>query len=724
MSLKILQDIRIDTRLNYFLNNSLEGNVSDVLKVDEYLSNLKFVNPAVHSLSIYYKKNNLLVSTNYIRHTLYKNINEQKDLSYYNQLITNIEGSPNNLTLVFDNTENLDIKLNIIPETIVHFIRVIPWLDKSTSGAIIITISGKVFSDIIKQYVPEDLGSICIFDENGMIISHTNRQYIGTNIVQLDYGKTVLDSIDSSAYFINDVKGIPAVVSYCTSSYSNWRFVSIAPVQSITSAVIFILRTFSSVALLSILVGFIISIFTTRKLSLPLKTIANDCRKIQYINDTDICNKSIQNEYLVIASTLNNLTNIMEEQEKEISDLIPILRVNFLNSILSGVPLSIPEIKQKLKFLNLDFPYKNFCVVVVKVVKSSEHSTSIELKYNAIENVIEYEYEKIQISSYLEKIFTTPSSLCLLNAQDNIITALLNFDFEENKLYALGRKFVKYNLIKMPISLYLAFGSVDTDLKRMGTSYKIAISGLNYSYVFPEKKIYTFNETIIWEEKRAFASNLLLNNLINSMKIFDRQMIVSDLEKLVFALRDGNHSYQQIINILSSCIMAIEELLSATQMEKLEDFLPEGIDNLDEVFQKATNILEFKEWFIFMIDTMFQKTNDKSLSRTNELVIEAQDFINNNIQNCQLSLELTAYELGVSPNYLSRIFKDVTGVTFIDYITNLKLNYCRNLILNTNLKIGEISTLLGYSTPQYLISRFKIKFGCTPGIYRKKHSDM
>ncbi|HHY24033.1 MAG TPA: helix-turn-helix transcriptional regulator [Clostridiaceae bacterium] len=215
-----------------------------------------------------------------------------------------------------------------------------------------------------------------------------------------------------------------------------------------------------------------------------------------------------------------------------------------------------------------------------------------------------------------------------------------------------------------------------------------------------------------------------MNNLINSMKIFDRQMIVSDLEKLVFALRDGNHSYQQIINILSSCIMAIEELLSATQMEKLEDFLPEGIDNLDEVFQKATNILEFKEWFIFMIDTMFQKTNDKSLSRTNELVIEAQDFINNNIQNCQLSLELTAYELGVSPNYLSRIFKDVTGVTFIDYITNLKLNYCRNLILNTNLKIGEISTLLGYSTPQYLISRFKIKFGCTPGIYRKKHSDM
>ena len=80
---------------------------------------------------------------------------------------------------------------------------------------------------------------------------------------------------------------------------------------------------------------------------------------------------------------------------------------------------------------------------------------------------------------------------------------------------------------------------VDTDLKRMGTSYKIAISGLNYSYVFPEKNI-CFNETIIWEEKRAFAKNLLLNNLINSMKIFDRQMIVSDLEKLVFALRDGN----------------------------------------------------------------------------------------------------------------------------------------------------------------------------------------
>ena len=63
---------------------------------------------------------------------------------------------------------------------------------------------------------------------------------------------------------------------------------------------------------------------------------------------------------------------------------------------------------------------------------------------------------------------------------------------------------------------------------------------------------------------------LLLNNLINSMKIFDRQMIVSDLEKLVFALRWESHIND--INILSSCIMAIEELLSITQMENLRIF--------------------------------------------------------------------------------------------------------------------------------------------------------
>jgi AraC-like DNA-binding protein len=108
-------------------------------------------------------------------------------------------------------------------------------------------------------------------------------------------------------------------------------------------------------------------------------------------------------------------------------------------------------------------------------------------------------------------------------------------------------------------------------------------------------------------------------------------------------------------------------------------------------------------------------------SNNSNLVKKAQEFIEKNIKNSQLSLEYVADELGVNQKNLSRTFRNETGVKFIDYLTNLKLNYCRNLLVNTNLKVEEISNIMGYSTPQYFISRFKIMFGCTPYKYRQKN---
>ena len=81
-----------------------------------------------------------------------------------------------------------------------------------------------------------------------------------------------------------------------------------------------------------------------------------------------------------------------------------------------------------------------------------------------------------------------------------------------------------------------------------------------------------------------------------------------------------------------------------------------------------------------------------------------------------------AKALYISPSHLSRIFRTETGVTFIDYVTSLKLDYCKDLLLNTSLKIDEISSMMGYSTSQYFISRFKIKYGYTPKEYRCKYA--
>ncbi|MGY4759728.1 helix-turn-helix domain-containing protein [Paenibacillus caseinilyticus] len=86
-----------------------------------------------------------------------------------------------------------------------------------------------------------------------------------------------------------------------------------------------------------------------------------------------------------------------------------------------------------------------------------------------------------------------------------------------------------------------------------------------------------------------------------------------------------------------------------------------------------------------------------------------------------LSLELCAQNAGTTPHTLSRAFKQVVGTTFIEYVTDLRMNQARILLQETDLKINDIAERVGYQ-PSYFIRVFKKSFGMTPGQYREERA--
>jgi AraC-like DNA-binding protein len=86
-----------------------------------------------------------------------------------------------------------------------------------------------------------------------------------------------------------------------------------------------------------------------------------------------------------------------------------------------------------------------------------------------------------------------------------------------------------------------------------------------------------------------------------------------------------------------------------------------------------------------------------------------------------VSLELCAEKAGTTPYTLSRAFKQVIGSNFIDYVTDLKLEQAKKLLLESDLRIHEIADRVGYQ-PSYLIRQFKKSTGLTPGQYRELHT--
>lgn len=95
-------------------------------------------------------------------------------------------------------------------------------------------------------------------------------------------------------------------------------------------------------------------------------------------------------------------------------------------------------------------------------------------------------------------------------------------------------------------------------------------------------------------------------------------------------------------------------------------------------------------------------------------------------QNFKESLELgtVAESVHYSPQHLSKIFHRTMGVTFKEYITNLRMNYASQLLLNTELGISDISIESGFGTRQNFTKEFKGFYSCSPSEYRVKNKKL
>ncbi|MBP1990709.1 AraC family transcriptional regulator [Paenibacillus eucommiae] len=85
-----------------------------------------------------------------------------------------------------------------------------------------------------------------------------------------------------------------------------------------------------------------------------------------------------------------------------------------------------------------------------------------------------------------------------------------------------------------------------------------------------------------------------------------------------------------------------------------------------------------------------------------------------------LTLEQISALCGRSSRQFTRLFKEQTGQTFVEYVQNLRMNKSCELLRTTNKKINEIAYLVGYHDLKFFHSMFKKKIGLTPRQYRIK----
>lgn len=129
---------------------------------------------------------------------------------------------------------------------------------------------------------------------------------------------------------------------------------------------------------------------------------------------------------------------------------------------------------------------------------------------------------------------------------------------------------------------------------------------------------------------------------------------------------------------------------------------------------------------IVMVFKKLKKKLDAQTNRTaadesrdkyyDKLIKTVEEYVLENLK--EASLENAAQKVNLSPNYLSKIFKEKKGMNFSDFLFETRMKKSKELMSDLNLKIYHISSAIGYNNPKNFSRAFKQYHGVSPSEFR------
>jgi transcriptional regulator GlxA family with amidase domain len=109
---------------------------------------------------------------------------------------------------------------------------------------------------------------------------------------------------------------------------------------------------------------------------------------------------------------------------------------------------------------------------------------------------------------------------------------------------------------------------------------------------------------------------------------------------------------------------------------------------------------------------------DDNSNHPDEVILQAQLWMQNNLSNHEVSMQMLATVIGMSQRNFNRRFRDATNLSPLKYLQIQRLNQARELLQNTNLSISEIAYRVGYIDVSHFTKLFRQFSSTTPKEYR------
>lgn len=396
---------------------------------------------------------------------------------------------------------------------------------------------------------------------------------------------------------------------------------------------------------------------------------------------------------------------------------------DFFEALVSG-SMDMMEIYRRSEKLGLDIVAEAYNVLIFTMNCEEDFSGQRE-------GYFEWEAESLEL---LEEFFSENTSAMLFRCNIFSYGVLIKGQKEtigENTRSCVSEIQRILDRKEQKRQWFVAAGEPVERLSQIQKSYYSASRAFSQRYLYDENILY-YDEMASMEKKNVteddstylqkvdvnalnpailqkFLSNGLLEETENFVKDYFYAIGQEPLESLVF------RNYVTL-NVRFSVMSFLKEIGCDTrtlEQEDTEDVLSESSKSLENAIAYAEKI----------ISQAIALRDQNSGNKNRSILKTAVDFIDSHYMEEDMSLNKAANAANVSANHFSALFSQNMGQTFIEYLTNLRMNKAKEYLRCTSMRSSEIAGEIGYKDAHYFSYLFKKTQGMTPSDYRKARED-
>jgi AraC-like DNA-binding protein len=587
------------------------------------------------------------------------------------------------------------------------FIHSIPATSKDPFGSIIVTIDQHKALQLLKTLTPYDKGATFILDGENEILLSSNSTKDSAFINVLKKEMENHKNTEGSFQIKHNKKMYSISYGQFTRIDSDWTYVSAAPMSSITAPLVFVSRLILIFSLTALILAFILSWFTSNRIYSPINKLLKNLGH----EEEGLWRGKGRDVFTVIEQQMKNLSQKSDLLQSRLVEQVTQIKSSFILQLIQGYLYHHTEEDLRVRMENYGWELegKSFTALEIQLTGLGESFS------NNDESLVTFTAANI-MEELANEMFEQFNILKFTDLSVGVLVIHLNNHSFREELHLFADKATKTinEILQMQVTVTI---SEPTDsIKRIPYIFEEVRSGKRF------RLFENSNQVIdLMEHERSGNINQIHYPFAIEKEIIQaiRMGHTAEVENLIRPfLQELTEKGINEINIHQGIV----QLYSSIQHEILHSGIhPHELFEGKNMYEELSQIRDTERIIKWFTDDVIGPYIQKLEGRMN---IELKRVIEKVVTKIQesyaddISLESCADEVGTNPYSLSKAFKQMVGINFIDYLTQLRIEKAKELLINSDMKINDIAEGVGYRH-SYFNRIFKKQIGIPPSQYRK-----